>query len=347
MASVTKLSSGNYRARVLVGREDGKQKFISATAKTSKAAIKAANALAEEYNVKMAHSKVTLGEAMDKFIDSKTSILSPASIATYRSLRNNAYDDIIDSNISDLTIESIQLCIANYAVNHTPKSVRNINGFLSSVLSTARPDLDLSVIALPKKVKKQITIPSDEDVELLLSNVKETALYIPVLMASELGMRRGEICAVTWDDIDFNKQFININKAMVRDEFGTYVIKSTKTYESTRIIRLTKNLVDVLTNKQGTDGKARIVGLTPNELSDRFASVINRIGVKHFSFHSLRHYNASVMLKLGMPDKYVMERGGWSNTTIMKDVYQHTFADQKDKYAEQISDYFSKKNGGE
>ena len=59
------------------------------------------------------------------------------------------------------------------------------------------------------------------------------------------------------------------------------------------------------------------------------------------TFHDLRHMNASVMLALGIPDKYAMERGGWSSTNIMKSVYQHTFTAERQAADQKIDDYFN------
>lgn len=58
------------------------------------------------------------------------------------------------------------------------------------------------------------------------------------------------------------------------------------------------------------------------------------------SFHDLRHMNASIMLALGIPDKYAMERGGWSSDHIMKSVYQHTFTAEREAADEKIDRYF-------
>lgn len=57
-------------------------------------------------------------------------------------------------------------------------------------------------------------------------------------------------------------------------------------------------------------------------------------------FHDLRHINASVMLQLGIQDKYVMERGGWSSLSTMKDVYQHTFSAEREKVDNTVNTYF-------
>lgn len=51
--------------------------------------------------------------------------------------------------------------------------------------------------------------------------------------------------------------------------------------------------------------------------------------------------NASVMLALNVPDKYAMERGGWSTNNIMKSVYQHTFSAERKAVDDRIDDYFT------
>ena len=59
------------------------------------------------------------------------------------------------------------------------------------------------------------------------------------------------------------------------------------------------------------------------------------------TFHDLRHVNASVMAALGIPDVYAMERGGWSNTTTLRSVYQQNFTDERNRIDKQIDDYFA------
>ena len=70
---------------------------------------------------------------------------------------------------------------------------------------------------------------------------------------------------------------------------------------------------------------------------------MNDNNVEHMTFHDLRHLNASTMLALGIPDKYAMERGGWSSPNIMKSVYQHTFSSERDNVDKLIDDFFQKK----
>ena len=57
------------------------------------------------------------------------------------------------------------------------------------------------------------------------------------------------------------------------------------------------------------------------------------------TLHDLRHINASIMLALGVPDKYAMERGGWSTPSTLKNVYQHTFTAEREETDKKIDNY--------
>ena len=59
------------------------------------------------------------------------------------------------------------------------------------------------------------------------------------------------------------------------------------------------------------------------------------------TFHDLRHLNASIMLMLGIPDKYAMERGGWATDNILKSVYQQTFTSERKKIDKIVDGYFN------
>ena len=69
---------------------------------------------------------------------------------------------------------------------------------------------------------------------------------------------------------------------------------------------------------------------------------MDKAGFKGITFHDLRHINASEMLTLGVPDKYAMERGGWSTDNILKSVYQATFSEERMRYDAVIDEHFQK-----
>ena len=72
-----------------------------------------------------------------------------------------------------------------------------------------------------------------------------------------------------------------------------------------------------------------------------FGRLLKRINIPHFRFHDLRHYSASVQHAMGIPDAYIMERGGWGNDAVLKNVYRHTMEEQKKRMADKANAYFS------
>ena len=58
-------------------------------------------------------------------------------------------------------------------------------------------------------------------------------------------------------------------------------------------------------------------------ITDQLKDIWERAGIPHFDFHDLRHYCASVQHALGVPDAYIMQRGGWGNDRVLKEVYRH------------------------
>ena len=113
----------------------------------------------------------------------------------------------------------------------------------------------------------------------------------------------------------------------------------TRTFESTRQIRLPQYIQD-LVNALPEDQEF-ITNYTGQNIYKRFTQLLKRNNIDHMSFHDLRHMNASIMHMLGIPDKYAMERGGWSSDSVLKSVYQHTFSAERQAADDKIDNYFN------
>lgn len=137
------------------------------------------------------------------------------------------------------------------------------------------------------------------------------------------GMRRSEICALTLEDIEGD--VVHINKAMVQDENKEWVIKSTKTTESTRDIIISQELADKI-REQGYVYKG-----FPNSITAYLSKTEQKLGLQHFTVHKLRHYFASQMSALGVPDADIMKLGGWQSDHVMKSIYRHSMMEKEEK----------------
>lgn len=219
------------------------------------------------------------------------------------------------------------------AQNHSPKTVRNSHGLISAVMHVYRPDFALNT-ALPKKVRPDIYVPSDAEIKQLLSSVAGTDMELPVLLAAFGPMRRGEICALSSEDISGN--IVHVCKNMVINGDREWIIKTPKSYAGDKYI----DYPDFVSDKwRGMKG--RIVRLTPDSITNRFNRLLKRNGIPHFRFHDLRHYSASIQHALGIPDSYIMQRGGWGNDGTLKAVYRHVLEEQAKQMDHMANNYFS------
>lgn len=331
MPKAKKLPSGKWRVQAAI-TVDGKLIRKSFTADSPKKAEQMA--LNWQNDVIMeAIEDVTLEQGYQRYIDAKRNVLSPSTIKGYLNLSQNALQEIMPYKVSKLTIEQIQMAINIFAANHSPKSVRNCCGLLSAVLKMFRPGFNFRV-SLPQKEKKNIYIPSDDDIKRLIAVAKGTSYYIPILLAAFGGMRQGEICALTDKDIGTN--YVTISKSMVLDETGEWQIKPPKTFSSNRKVELPLFVINEIQGK-----KDRIVTQNPHALSVGFNRLLKTHGFPHFRFHDLRHYYVSSLHAIGIPDKYIMAQGGWATNYTMQTVYNHVLSQQQSQFSEQVANHFN------
>ena len=274
----------------------------------------------------------TFATSADKYIKIKYNVLSPSTIRAYYSMLSNMSDTFKRRKTADITQEDVQKEINDYTVGHSPKSTANLHGFISAILGIYRPNLILHT-TLPQKVKYEAVTPSEDTIKRLLSEIKGSDFEIAFRLGV-YGLRRGEICALTSDDLEGN--LLSINKSKVRDEHGQWVIKPMpKTTGSQRTIYIDDDLADLL--RAAGDAYPK----NPNKLNQKLTSILTALGVPVFRFHDLRAYYASMAHALGIPDAYIMANGGWTSTNILNRVYKRTFAEMQAETNKTISEHLT------
>lgn len=322
---IEKLPSGSFRIRKMY---HGKTYTVITDYKpTQKEALQLL--AAELDNVHEAKMRMTFRTAAEQYIETKENVLSPSTIREYTGTVKRLSPGFADKNLSDITPLDIQKEINLHAKTKSPKTVRNYHGFISSVLKTFRPNLVIST-TLPQKTKSEPYIPTDEDVKQVIQASVGTNYEIAIMLAC-YGMRRSEICALTLDDINGN--IVTINKAKVLDKNKKWVIKTTKTEDSSREIWIPDELIAKIREKGSIyDGH-------PNDISDYLDSIQVKLGIPHFSIHKLRHYYASMSHSLGIPDVYIMKAGGWKSDNVLKNVYRHAMKDKETEMQQFAGEY--------
>lgn len=324
-----KLPSGNWRARAYY-TVNGEKKCKSFTAETKKEAEYMASMFLVKEKDRQKNG-LTVGEAIDEYISSKENILSPTTIDSYKKIRKNNLAELCDIPVAKLENEVVQKHFNRLALTKSPKTLSNIHGLLASVLSVYAPEIRLKT-TLPRKQKKIRNFP---EVDKIIKAVKGTEIELPCLLAIWQGLRMSEVRGIKKTDIE--NGILTINRVIVTVNKKDIVKTETKTTESRRQLKLPDYILNLI---EKTDGEY-IIKMSRSQIYKQLQKILKINGLPHICFHDLRHLNASVMLALGVPDKYAMERGGWSSTAVMKSVYQHTFTAERQAVDNKIDSYFS------
>lgn len=335
MFKPVQLPSGNWRVQVYLGKTpEGKKITKSVTAETKKEAERQAALLVLDAEEE-AKAPVLFSAAADAYIAARRGVLSPNTVSEYKRMIRSDLKDIKDTPVLKLNSKRVQELVSDLALKRSPKTISNIYGFVSAVLSEAAPNVRLRV-RLPQRKPVEISIPDQEDVQRMIDH-SDGPLRAAIILASSMGLRRAEICALTW--IDVKNKTLRIGRAYAKDEYNCWVIKSPKSAAGNRRLSIPPAAVQVLTRPDQAEEGDPIVPLTPDALTRRFERLCSALGM-HYRFHALRHYYASVLLSLGVPDKYAMQRMGHSTPTMLKQVYQHLMQDKTTSVDDQLNAYF-------
>ena len=282
---------------------------------------------------KIREGQITLDQAIDVLIELKKPKLSPATIVNYNNckLRLSRWKHIVLQNIDDKEMQKI---INELLADYSQSSVKVTISFLKTVMRNNNLYVPTKA-KLPPKIKKDIYIPTTHDINILLDYFKEkdNEMYKAVLLGAVGCMRRGEIAALDASDVSGNT--ISINKAYVKDSDNNFILKSTKTYESTRNIEVPDFLIELLPQE------GQIVNLSLDKITKRFIRAVKVHNMENFSFHKLRHYCASQQIYLQIPLIEIQKYGGWSNTRTLEDIYSHCLADKKDEISTKRNNFFA------
>ena len=325
MATAKKLPSGSWRVRVYDGRNtDGKAVYRSFTAVTKKQAeFLAAEYAASKKTASDRRDDKTLAECYARYIEIKRNTLSPTTVLEYERAAQRDFPELMGLRLSAITQEAVQSAVNVMAANHSPKSVRNAHGLLSAVLRVFAPDIRLNT-RMPQGKKKEIYVPIESEIESLIRDIAGTELEKAVLLAAFGSLRRSECCALRPEDIEGN--IVKVRRAMVWTDAKLWDFKQPKSDSGFRDVTLPSFVIERLIPRKGAD---RIVDLVPTSVTNFFSTALQKAGLPHFRFHDLRHYQASILHAMGVPDKYIMERGGWKTDSTLKNVYQHTMSDKR------------------
>jgi integrase len=314
-------------------------------------------------------SKETLGAYLDRWL----ATYAKANVAgkTYE-----RYEQIIEKDIKP-SIGSIVLTkltpvniaeFYTYALTNgrkrkdgglSQRTVLHFHRLLREALQQAviwqlRPTNPADAVEPPRPVDVEMQAVDEDRGAWLIQTVIGTRFYVPVVYGLCTGLRRGEILAQRWQDIDFETQSLLVSQALEQTRKGGLKFKIPKNRKRRRIT-MPPLLIEALVahreeqdkNRQlfGSDYKTDldlIVALPdgspwkPDSFTASYARFAAKIGLKGIRFHGLRHSHASHMLRQRIPLKTVQQRLGHANASVTLNTYAHMLPGDDEEAAELI-----------
>lgn len=236
----------------------------------------------------------------------------------------------------------------------SPKTVRDIVTKLKEIINFYEEEhntkLNIKKMSLPKMNKKEIQILSNKEKQKLEKYcIEQNSLKsLGILICLNTGLRIGEVCALRWENIDFESKKIHIEKTIERiyskEENKTIVIIDTpKSITSVRTIPINSKLYNILKQIRGKSKKTDFVlagssehYVEPRNYQYHFKEILKRSKVKKYKFHTLRHTFATNCIEAGMDIKSLSEILGHADVSITLNIYVHSSDKIKRKYLEKI-----------
>lgn len=331
MAKARKLPSGNWR---IEPQADGHRASFTAPTKAE------AELMASQWKLgirQAASGSISLGRAMELYIEENDGVLSPSTIRGYHSIKKRLDGvQIINKNMATISASDLQRMVNQLSKRYSPKSVKNTYGLVSAVFAHIGILMPKG-INIPTDPSKAYALPTEETLAGVLEAAKGTPMETAILLAAFGGLRRSEISALTSDDVDPKNSCIYVHSALVLDKDRQWQEKGTKTRSSTRTVMLPDFVMEHIAKIHG-----RICPLNPNAITDSWIHLRNKAGIST-RFHDLRHFSASLMHAIGVPDQYIMSRHGWKTDHALKKIYRNELDDFTRAMNEKTNAYISER----
>ena len=316
-------------------------------------------------------NKILYGDWIYEWLIDKKEYIKESTYANYS---NNIFNHIIPrlghiyiEDLNHKTIQDFLLYLFKYGRKDnsgglSEKTIKDITIIIKGSLRKAINEEKIKHFELtfnyPKDNKySKIYILSKSEQNKLTNYVLEnlTNRNIGLLISLYSGLRIGELCALKWNDIDFKKNILSVNKTIQRvyikdkdKNISKVIIKTPKTKNANREIPINKEFAELLKQIK-TNGDDYIITGTDKYLEPRtyrkyFNKLLKQIRIKQFNFHSLRHTFATNCISLGVDYKTVSELLGHANVNITLNLYVHPRLSQKKKCIDMICRVFQEKN---
>ena len=356
--SIVKRSDGRWMGVVTVGRNSGgTQKRRCFYGKTRKEAADKINTCLKQLGSGTyidTASSPTLEEWLKTWLFTyKKNAVRATTFEQYETvLRVHAIPALGDIKVAELKSYEVQQLYNQMLENGlSPRSIQLLNVILHGALKQALKCGLVSqnvcdAVELPKARRREMRVLTREEQDKLISVFEEDRYGGAYLFSLFTGLRRGEILALTWADIDFEAKTVTVNKNLSRvknyAESGgktRLIISEPKTIKSNRTVPLIDYLIAVLKKQKVIQQEDRIAArglyeendivfandlgraIEPGNFNRRFYKLVESADIPHANPHCLRHSFATRGLELGIDLKTMQELLGHSSVALTGDIY--------------------------
>jgi integrase len=291
-------------------------------------------------------SKLSLGAYLSRWLaDYATPRCSPKTVERWAEMvRLNITPAIGHHALSKLTRLDIQILYSELSKKLAAQTVLHVHRLLFQALRQAvKWDLlvrnPAEAVTPPHPKRTEMKVLKGAQMAALLDMTKASRLHVPIVLAVTCGMRRGEILALKWSDVDLEGGKLHVAESLEETKAGLRV-KSTKSGRG-RQVPMMAMTVAALRHHRAEQARVKLqvggfynpdglvcCGLTggfwkPSIFTDSFARLMKRLALPRVTFHELRHSHASLGLSSGVHPKIMSERLGHSTVSITLDTYSH------------------------
>ena len=358
--TIRKRSDGRWEGRIIIGhKKNGSPIFKSVFGKTQKSALKQLHLLIDLYrDVDLTEEcRMTLSEWLDKWLNEY--MVFTIKENTFRSYQRKI-ENYIKKYIGNISLSSLSTTDVQKFYNKIKKQGRinahRVHGYALSdnsvrdVHMVLHQALDVAVkerlivrnptygTTIPKKVQTEKQILCDNQLEIFTNAIKDEPYWYDFFYLEIMtGLRRGEICGLKWNDINFTNSTLHVRRSISNKQGGGVLIGDTKTDAGTRKIVLSPSVIAMLKEKQSTAVSEWIfprpanpmLPLSPNSAYTKLKIILKKADLPMIRFHDLRHTFATHAMKGGVDAKTLANILGHTDASFTLDTYTHVTGDMQ------------------
>jgi integrase len=343
-------SPGHY-AIILDINKDGarKRKWHSFRGTKREAQAECARLITEmKDGVYVEHDKKSLNEFLDAWErDWMATHVGPKTSQRYSELlRVHVRPHLGHKRLQSIGVGDLNALYTKLHETLAPRTVRHVHRLLHRIFSHATKwgDVRRNAVLLvdsPKVPPTEAAVLQTDEIPRMFAALRSRAFYPLAVVALGTGMRRGELLALRWQDVNFDKATINVERSLEQTGKGLR-FKSPKSARGKRSISLAPAVVTELRTLWKAQQEQRLAlglgkspaealvfaecdgaPLKPDQLSGQFARAMESAGLPHVTLHTLRHTHASQLITAGIDILTVSRRMGHHSPTITLSVYGH------------------------